>query len=83
MINLNFDDLPNRAVWEDVVTNMVRDKFSQFVDVYNYYCKHGSECLTLGMATRLKIGEAAPLAGCLAAARPTLPTSPLLPTLSL
>ena len=58
---LNFDDLPNRSVWEEVVNNMLRDKFSTMVEVFNYYCKHGSDCATIEGASRLKVGAQATL----------------------
>jgi len=56
---LNFDDLPNRSVWEEAVTNMLREKFSKIVDVFIFYSKHGSECATIEAASRLKLGAQA------------------------
>lgn len=53
---LNFVDLPNRSVWESVVLNMLRDKFSKLVLVFTHYCKQGSDCASIQTTSRLKLG---------------------------
>eukprot|EP00966_Prymnesium_polylepis_P210515 4874991-Prymnesium_polylepis.1 len=52
----NFEDLPNRSVWEEVVLNMLRDKFLKIVNVFTHYCKQGSDCASVETASRLKLG---------------------------
>jgi len=53
---LNFEDLPNRSVWEEVVLNMLRDKFQKLVLVFTHYCRQGSDCATIDTASKLKLG---------------------------
>ena len=57
---LNFEDLPNRSVWEEVVMNMLRDKFMKLVNIFTHYCKQGSDCGSVETASRLKLGAPGP-----------------------
>ena len=57
---LNFEDLPNRSVWEEVVMNMLRDKFMKRVNLFTHYCKQGSDCGSVETASRLKLGAPGP-----------------------
>ena len=67
LAQINLDGLPHCPT--DQIIELVRDKYDVLVAVFIHYCKQ-SECKTLEMATRLRLGALPPLT-------PTLPRSPL------